>query len=167
MSTPHRQPAGSPVGGQFAAGSRAESALDLATERPDEADPPLTDHERKDALAALVETALWSSTDLDSGDTLDRRGLTADDLAPETVSALRSDLDSFLDDNDATIARIRRTHPECTPEQVAHDFWLTRNHHGAGFWDRGYGDDGDRLTQAAHAYGSIDLYVGDDGRVHA
>ena len=33
------------------------------------------------------------------------------------------------------------------------DFYLTRNRHGAGFWDRGYGPIGRTLTQAAHAYG--------------
>ena len=48
-----------------------------------------------------------------------------------------------------------------------HDFWLTGNRHGAGFWDRGYGADGDTLTEAAHGYGDVDLYVGDDGQIHA
>jgi hypothetical protein len=33
------------------------------------------------------------------------------------------------------------------------DFWLTRNRHGAGFWDRGYGALGERLTSASHPYG--------------
>jgi hypothetical protein len=28
-------------------------------------------------------------------------------------------------------------------------------------------DDGKRLTDAAHTYGSVDLYVGDDGKIHA
>jgi hypothetical protein len=49
---------------------------------------------------------------------------------------------------------------------LGHDFWLTRNRHGAGFWDRGMGDVGDRLTDAAHGYGSACLYVGDDGFMH-
>lgn len=46
------------------------------------------------------------------------------------------------------------------------DFWLTRNGHGAGFWDRGLGDVGTRLTCAAHNYGSVDLYAGDDGLIY-
>ncbi len=25
---------------------------------------------------------------------------------------------------------------DCDPEQIGHDLWLTRNGHGAGFWDR-------------------------------
>lgn len=34
------------------------------------------------------------------------------------------------------------------------DFYLTRNGHGTGFWDRGYGDIGTQLTEAAKVYGS-------------
>jgi hypothetical protein len=51
-------------------------------------------------------------------------------------------------------------------EQIGHDIWLTRNHHGAGFWDRGLGDLGDKLTEIAHSLGGSDAYVGDDGKVH-
>jgi hypothetical protein len=56
------------------------------------------------------------------------------------------------------------------PERSGHDFWLTRNRHGAGFWDRWFGDSpqaklGNLLSDAAHVYGSCDLYVGDDGKV--
>ena len=46
-----------------------------------------------------------------------------------------------------------------------HDFWLTRNGHGAGFWDRSDclpEDAGERLTDAAEKYGEVDLTV-DDG----
>lgn len=39
---------------------------------------------------------------------------------------------------------------------AGHDFWLTRSGHGAGFWDRGLGELGDRLTDAAKRYGSPD-----------
>ena len=48
-------------------------------------------------------------------------------------------------------------------ERHGHDLWLTRNHHGAGFWDRGYGEVGDRLTTAAEVYGEAYLYLGGDG----
>lgn len=46
--------------------------------------------------------------------------------------------------------------------QAGHDFWLTRNGHGAGFWDRGHiSDEADealeRLTEASKPYGSCDL----------
>lgn len=44
------------------------------------------------------------------------------------------------------------------PTQDGHDFYLTRNGHGAGFWDRGYGPRGDALTKAAHTFGSADVW---------
>lgn len=53
-----------------------------------------------------------------------------------------------------------------TPEQVGHDFYLTRNCHGAGFWDRGNGKMGDELTELAHPYGGFELYLGDDGLLY-
>lgn len=55
-------------------------------------------------------------------------------------------------------------------EQCGHDFALTRNRHGAGFWDRkhrGTAEDTalDRLTKASHAYGSQDFVVNAEGKV--
>jgi hypothetical protein len=40
-------------------------------------------------------------------------------------------------------------------EQVGHDLWLTRNGHGAGFWDRPevYGSRADLFTSMARAQG--------------
>jgi len=49
---------------------------------------------------------------------------------------------------------------------LGHDLWLTRNGHGAGFWDRGLGDLGKNLTDSAHALGAVYLLIGDDGRLH-
>lgn len=45
------------------------------------------------------------------------------------------------------------------PTQAGHDFWLTRNGHGAGFWDRPkiYGEElADQLTRASIACGEYD-----------
>ena len=51
-------------------------------------------------------------------------------------------------------------------DYAGHDFWLTRNGHGAGFWDRGLGEAGKKLTDAAHAFGECNLYLGDDDVIH-
>ena len=51
--------------------------------------------------------------------------------------------------------------------QAGHDFWLTRNGHGAGFWDGDWPDrTGHRLSEAAKSYGEYHLYVGDDGKIY-
>lgn len=53
-------------------------------------------------------------------------------------------------------------------EQAGRDFWLTRQRHGAGFWDRPeiYGQDAaDKLMEWAHSFGEQDPYVSDSGEI--
>lgn len=112
----------------------------------------------EDFFNSYVTCALWSSTD-DYGDFLDR-AYDEDDIAPEALASMREDCECFCQDNADALKQAG------DDSQNGHDFWLTRNHHGAGFWDRGYGQIGERLTDAAHTWGSSDLYVGDDGKVY-
>jgi len=44
------------------------------------------------------------------------------------------------------------------PAQCGHDFWLTRNHYGQGFWARGLGTTGEKLTELAHTFKELSLY---------
>jgi len=110
---------------------------------------------------AYLECALWSSTDESDesgGEPLDANyGL--DDLSLETIQGAIDDCAAFQAANADDLA-------DLDDEQSGHDFWLTRNGHGAGFWDRGLGALGDRLSKACKPYGSVDLYVGDDGKVY-
>jgi hypothetical protein len=60
---------------------------------------------------------------------------------------------------------------EDDPSRAGHDFWLTRNGHGAGFWDGDWDDEehpdrGDRLTAAAKRYHELYLWPGDDGQIY-
>jgi len=115
---------------------------------------------RKRYLTTMVrqyaETALWSSHDY--GEELDAN-YGVSDIDRKTMREFEEDCAAFLDSNATDLV-------EMDPGQAGHDFWLTRNGHGAGFWDRGLGELGTRLTKAAHVYGGVDLYVGDDGKVH-
>jgi len=43
-----------------------------------------------------------------------------------------------------------------TVRDFASDFWLTRNGHGAGFWDGGW-DHGDELAEIAHSFGECSV----------
>lgn len=50
--------------------------------------------------------------------------------------------------------------------RAGHDFWLTRQGHGTGFWDRGLGEIGDKLTDACKSYGEAPmLFETHDGEV--
>lgn len=66
---------------------------------------------------------------------------------------------------DATIPLFSETPNAYTTEQHGHDFALTSNGHGAGYWDRGLGTVGKELTEASKMY-SIDLYIGDDNQLY-
>jgi hypothetical protein len=83
------------------------------------------------------------------------------DIAPATLEQMAQDCSSFQDTFGALLESSGQD-----SEQSGHDFWLTRNGHGAGFWDRGLGQIGQRLTEAAKSYGEYDLYIGDDGKIH-
>jgi hypothetical protein len=104
--------------------------------------------------------ALWSST----GD--DDQPLDADydlsDIAPETVAAMLADCEKF-----AAAAQSLIVEADLSPEQIGHDFWLTRNGPGAGFWDRGLDEVGDKLTALCKPFGEVWLYVGDDGLIYS
>lgn len=51
-------------------------------------------------------------------------------------------------------------------EKAGHDLFLTAAGHGCGFWDRGLGVLGDRLTEASKATPALEAYVGDDGLIY-
>ena len=113
-------------------------------------------------LDAYVECALWSSHAIgEHGDylgTMADEGISPEDLTTGTVDEMRADCADFYDANADDLA-------DMTPEQAGHDFWLTRNGHGAGFWDRGLGELGERLSDAARVYGGVDLMPLADGTV--
>jgi hypothetical protein len=102
--------------------------------------------------------ALWSSTD-ENDEPLDSF-YTIDDIDPDTLEKMRQDIVDFVETNKELLLSSGQS-----DEQIGHDFWLTRNHHGAGFWDRGLGDIGEKLTKACHVYGDVYLYVSDSGKV--
>lgn len=51
--------------------------------------------------------------------------------------------------------------------KAGHDFALTRNGHGAGFWDGDWPVYGDMLTKGSESFGGVDVYLGDDGDLYS
>src|ERR1700722_11654535 len=100
-------------------------------------------------LAGYIECALWSSydnSDDNGGDPLDDN-YDEEDLAEETMARMRKDCQAFIEMNETDLLLYStRYDGEDFPSTAAgHDFWLSRNGHGSGFWDRGLGELGDRL----------------------
>lgn len=110
-----------------------------------------------------LDCAAWLASDHDNGGEAYEWGSgPADDAVaavewePNSVASLAEECAAFQADHAADLEAAYAT--GYTPEQAGHDFWLTRNHHGAGFWDRGLGAIGDRLTQACRPWGSRDAF---------
>lgn len=113
---------------------------------------------------AYVETSLWAglaeypeseyaSTDPAHHDNPEplEDFFTAADISPTDMATICADCQEFATQNADDLA-------DMDPGQAGHDFYLTRNHHGAGFWDRCLGERGERLTKASHAYDESALY---------
>lgn len=119
-------------------------------------------------VKAYLVAALWSETD-DAGDPLDS-DFGVDDLVVESRQSAEKDCDKFIIEN-ATDLQLAFDGYTLTGEwsvydQAGHDFWLSRNGHGVGFFDRGLGEVGERLQDACRSWGVCDAYVGDDGKLH-
>lgn len=83
-----------------------------------------------------------------------------DDFSDEAKKQAYGEIAWFIDSAGSAIDDI-------ADESIGHDIWLTRNGHGAGFWDRGYDSDIEEvLEQLSKELGSTDAYVGDDGKIY-
>ena len=135
--------------------------------------------------AEYIATALWSSADAFSYNHGERNNWDTeyDEDEPSGVSEPQPeplDKNYTVDDiEDSTFMKMvddcedfQRKYHELyerggwSDEQAGMDFWLTRNRHGAGFWDRSYKQPekeiiGEELTKMAHSYGEFNLYLGD------
>lgn len=118
---------------------------------------------------AYIDAMLWSSND-DEGEPLDKN-YTIDDLSKDCLAKCVEDCERFQKENAEDIATIPHRYTSndnwSGDEQAGHDFWLTRNRHGVGYWDREYLTQAvkDRLTKNAQAYGEVYTYVSHDGEV--
>jgi hypothetical protein len=113
-------------------------------------------------LDKYIETALSSSTD-----TVDGKDIWLDCGDYELSQAARLEMNL---DITAFWALIRSDEPlfehtEVVNGNVAHDFWLTRNGHGVGFWDGDYPECGDRLCELTKKFGECNLYISDAGEI--
>jgi len=108
---------------------------------------------------AYIECALWAGIDKNKNP-LDKN-YTIHDIDLKDNEEIALDISGFLLD----VKYLLDDEPRWTSEQVGHDFYLTRNHHGSGFWDRNLPHVRE-LTEAAHVYGTSELYPADDGKLY-
>lgn len=87
-------------------------------------------------FTAYVQAALFSSTG-DDGEPLDAK-YTPADIAPDTFVKMKQDCEAFQRENISELRGLDKG-------QAGHDFWL---------------------TDSSKAFGSFDLYIGDDGQIN-
>lgn len=120
-----------------------------------------------EVVEGYITSALWTTPipneqgDDSDGYLLDDYG--SEDLGQGELDKVKETVRDFLKSNLVDVEEYL-THFDA--DHLGHDFWLTRNGHGAGFWDRGLGDLGRRLTDNCKPYGAVYLYIGDDGLLH-
>ena len=118
---------------------------------------------------AYVEAALWSSNDESTpsgGEPLDSNYAPAD-IDRDTFEKMRADCEKFESENADLLIEENTPTRYGLSAQAGHDFWLTRNGHGCGFWDGDWEEPAaTKLTEAAKGFGTFDLYIGDDGKIY-
>ena len=116
-------------------------------------------------VAAYVEAALWwtnDESDSSGGKPLDDT-YGPSDVDENTWAAMEADCRRFIVANYQDL--ITCDSPKYTWMDLGgHDFWLSRNGHGAGFFDRDEWSEEvrNRLQEAAKAFGEVNLYVEND-----
>jgi len=132
------------------------------------------------SLRQLAITLLWSendNADESGGEPLDAN-YTPEDIDTDSLQELSKRFQSFfLDDETATTEKVGSdwssiddfyTGSGNSDYQTEHDFILTANGHGAGFWEKSDWPEevGSILDKLARKYGEIHADVGDDGNIY-
>lgn len=126
-------------------------------------------------VLALAETILWSSSD-ENGDALDRN-YSAKDINSDCLNKLYLEYTQFLDSIEKQLTEIFGDQWNSVDDfydvlqpvenQTEQDFILTRNGHGAGFWDGSWMECvSGILTDAAKQFPEICALPGDDGKIY-
>lgn len=103
---------------------------------------------------AYIEALLWTCPEQGTGD------MHWTDIEYHDLEDIVRDCAQFQKEHSALLSLCG------SDAQNGHDFALTRNRHGAGFWGRGYGKTGEQATEACRGFGESELYLGDDGRLY-
>ena len=110
-------------------------------------------------LQGYIGAALWSTTDSRDEEGNDTYNLDDEfsDVSEACKAAMISDCTDFVEANRAALEAFKEITGRLD-DYLGHDFWLNRERHGTGFWDRGAGDLGDKLSDACKSYGGFDLF---------
>ena len=121
------------------------------------------EHDVDEILTSYFEAALWTDEDRLAEEVGDdkAKSFTIFDFSDETKAKAKEEIEQFMQKAGQYLTNV-------TDDMIGHDFWLTRNHHGAGFWDRkeiGY-EIGDKISEICHEFRELMVVVGDDEKLY-
>lgn len=120
---------------------------------------PLPRTPKLDAFTrSYLDAALWSSTHPDTDEPLDATH-TVEDFTPAALTEAIRDCERFQ-------ALAGDMLHERDDSRAGHDFWLTRNGHGAGFWDGDWPVNGDALTELCKRFREVSPWPDIDGALN-
>lgn len=105
--------------------------------------------------AAYIDAALWTSSISEANDRSLDSEYSVEDIDEDSLAAMSADCERFRAEAGGLLDGL-------DAGQAGHDFWLDRNGHGAGAWDRGNGATGDKLAKIAKAFGEAYLLLSSD-----
>lgn len=131
--------------------------------------------EMNPTLIALVQTILFTESDI-YGEPLDDNYSIAD-FDEESLKKLYAEYQQFIAIVEEKITEKIGDNWECIDDfydfqqpalnQTEHDYVLTRNRHGAGFWDGDWSSEVSQiLTDAAQSQPEFTALIDDDGKIY-
>lgn len=155
-----------PTAGEILDAGRAIHAAQVARMAPEQRRAGRIECMVRGYISALQ----WSTSDDDNASLEDM------DLSPEAQAealalvtafydANATDLGAYADLRGPEVGRMHGSRQQEAYSFAGHDLWLTAAGHGVGFWDRGHGRLGERLTKAAKAFSGVEAYVSDAGYI--
>jgi len=107
-------------------------------------------------LLSYLETLLWAS-----GDDHEFDDVTIYDFSEDALKSSKADIETFIETINKNPNAIAEAN-EYDDRMLGHNFALSRNGHGAGFFD----DNNDILQMICRNTKNAEPYLGDDKKVH-
>ena len=106
-------------------------------------------------LNSYLETAIWA----EESDENDLQGKTIQEIDKNSKANSAIEIYQFLQKAQQEASDELNTYDE---EAIGHNLWLSRNGHGAGFFD----DNNDKLQNLARNMKPVDIYLGNDNKIY-
>jgi hypothetical protein len=106
-------------------------------------------------LNSYLETALWAEESEENN----LKDKTINDVDKESVVNSKIEIYNFIKKAQQEAPDELSTYDS---KMLGHNLWLSRNGHGAGFFD----DNNDKLQNLARSIKPVDIYLGNDGKVY-